>query len=89
MAKYKFTELRESRALPGGKLDSKEKTEYENWLEKKTKENDKKREGDSFKTYGYMKSDCGENGYHDDEGEPIKLEDYPKIFQEIYDKSNN
>lgn|SRR5574344_84100 len=75
---------KESRALPGGMLNSKEKTEYEDWIESKNKAVDKAKESDNFKSYGVLDKDCGSNGYHDDEGNEIKLSDYSKIFSDIY-----
>lgn len=65
--------MRESRALPGGNLDSKEKTEYENWLEKLHKNLDKnKSKEDENWAPKLFNSDCADNGYHDWDGNPLK-----------------
>lgn len=57
-----------SRALPGGMLNSKEKTEYEDWLEKLHKEIDSiKPEKDSC-SMPLMDSECGANGCHNYDG---------------------
>lgn len=65
--------MRESRALPGGNLDSKEKTEYENWLEKlhKNIDKNKSKEDDNWAPK-LFNTDCADNGYHDWNGNPLK-----------------
>ena len=60
--------LEESRALPGGMLNSKEKTEYENWLEKLHKELDNVSESKDTCTMPLLGKDAGANGCHNYDG---------------------
>ena len=57
-----------SRALPGGMLNSKEKTEYENWLESLHKDIDKIKSEKDTCSMPLMDSECGANGCHNYDG---------------------
>lgn len=57
-----------SRALPGGMLNSKEKTEYEDWLEKLHKEIDAIKPEKDTCSMPLMDSECGANGCHNYDG---------------------
>lgn len=62
--------VRESRALPGGMLDSKEKTDYENDLLKHQEAQDKakdKKDDENLNAFLFDK-ECGENGNHEKDG---------------------
>lgn len=74
-----------SRALPGGMLNSKEKTEYENWLEKLHKKIDEvKPEKDSC-SMPLMDKECGENGCHNYDGSLMTNKNRIKgIFKDTY-----
>ena len=62
--------FKESRALPGGMLHSKEKTEYEDWLEKLHKELDNAKKDNHKDTCSMplMDSEAGANGCHNYDG---------------------
>jgi hypothetical protein len=57
-----------SRALPGGMLNSKERTEYEDWLEKLHKEIDAIKPEKDTCSMPLMDSECGANGCHNYDG---------------------
>lgn len=57
-----------SRALPGGMLNSKERTEYEDWLEKLHKEIDAIKPEKDTCSMPLMGSECGANGCHNYDG---------------------
>ena len=57
-----------SRALPGGMLNSKEKTEYEDWLEKLHKKIDSIKPEKDTCSMPLMDSECGANGCHNYDG---------------------
>ena len=57
-----------SRALPGGMLNSKERTEYEDWLEKLHKEIDAIKPEKDACSMPLMDSECGANGCHNYDG---------------------
>lgn len=61
----KFTE---SRALPGGMLNSKEKTEYEDWLEKLHKDIDSIKPDKDTCSMPLMDAECGAPGCHNYDG---------------------
>ena len=60
-----------SRALPGGMLNSKEKTEYEDWLEKLHKEIDSTKTKIDSCPMPLMDNECGKNGCHNYDGSII------------------
>ena len=60
-----------SRALPGGMLNSKEKTEYEDWLEKLHKKIDSIKPEKDTCSMPLMDSECGANGCHNYDGSLI------------------
>lgn len=71
----------ESRALPGGNLDSKEKTEYEDYLEKKERELDKRKVKNG--NQALLDYDGTSNGYHGWDGTEFKkASDYAKKYNE-------
>lgn len=62
--------VRESRALPGGMLDSKEKTDYENDLAKHQEAQDAakdKKDDENLNAFLFDK-ECGQNGNHEKDG---------------------
>lgn len=79
------TKLKESRALPGGNLDSKEVTDYEKWLEKiHTKQDKAKVKEDENWAPKLFNKECSENGYHDWEGN--KLSSVKEFVKQFYKK---
>lgn len=65
--------LLESKALPGGNLDSGEVTDYEKWLEQLHNKQDKAKEKeDPNWAPRLFDKECSENGYHDWEGKKLK-----------------
>lgn len=79
------TKLKESRALPGGNLDSKEVTDYEKWLEKiHTKQDKAKAKEDPNWAPKLFDKECSENGYHDWEGN--KLSSVKEFVKQFYKK---
>lgn len=81
----KNAKLKESRALPGGNLDSKEVTDYEKWLEKIHNKQDKaKTKEDPNWAPKLFNKECSENGYHDWEGN--KLSSVKEFVKQFYKK---
>ena len=79
----KNAKLKESRALPGGNLDSKEVTDYEKWLEKiHTKQDKAKVKEDENWAPKLFDKECSENGYHDWEGN--KLSSVKEFVKQFY-----
>lgn len=80
--------LNESRALPGGMLNSKEHTEYEDWLEQLHKKIDKNKTEKDSCPMPLFDSEGSSNGCHNDDGSLIedkkKKEKKLKIFESIY-----
>lgn len=74
--------LKESKALPGGNLDSKETTDYEKWLEKiHTKQDKAKVNEDEKWAPKLFDKECSENGYHDWEGKKLNsVKDFVKQY---------
>lgn len=65
--------IRESRALPGGMLNSEEKTAYEDFLRERHLKQDKVKAKEFGKNkLGLYDDDCGENGWHNWDGTKIK-----------------
>lgn len=82
---HKNAKLKESRALPGGNLDSKEVTDYEKWLEKiHTKQDKAKVKEDENWAPKLFDKECSENGYHDWEGN--KLSSVKEFVKQFYNK---
>lgn len=64
-----FEKVYESRALPGGMLNSKEKTDYENNLIERQKKFDKSKSSVEVEgNLAMFNSDAGANGIHDYDG---------------------
>lgn len=61
---YAKDSMNESRALPGGMLNSGQKTDYENGLEKRADAFDKAKSGDYEGYPTWFDKICGENGNH-------------------------
>lgn len=80
------TIFNESRALPGGMLNSKEHTEYEDWHENLLKEIDKKKQEKDSCPMVLFDSEAGANGYHNNDGTLIekKEDEKEKIFKTCY-----
>lgn len=65
--------IRESRALPGGMLNSEEKTAYEDFLRERHLKQDKVKAKEFGKNkLGLYDDDCGENGWHNWDGTKIE-----------------
>ncbi len=65
--------MRESRALPGGMLNSEEKTAYEDFLRERHLKQDKVKAKEFGKNkLGLYDDDCGENGWHNWDGTKIE-----------------
>lgn len=84
-------EIKESRALPGGMLNSKEHTEYEDWLEKLHKDIDKSKENSTKDScpMPLMNAEAGANGCHNYDGTLMTSDDKNVgIFEVVYYESN-
>ncbi len=65
--------IRESRALPGGMINSEEKTAYEDWLRERHLKQDKVKAKEFGKNkLGLYDDECGENGWHNWDGTKIE-----------------
>lgn len=65
--------LNESRALPGGMLNSEEHTAYEDWLRDRHQKQDKVKAKEYGKNkLGLYDDECGENGWHNWDGTKIE-----------------
>ena len=65
--------MRESRALPGGMLNSEEKTAYEDFLRERHLKQDKVKNKEYGKNkLGLYDDECGENGWHNWDGTKIE-----------------
>ena len=79
-----------SRALPGGMLNSKEKTEYEDWLEDLHKDIDKNKSEKDCCPMPLMDSECGANGCHNYDGSLMTDENKVHgIFESVYSETES
>lgn len=75
--------IRESRALPGGMLNSEEKTAYEDFLRERHLKQDKVKAKEFGKNkLGLYDDECGENGWHNWDGTKIERKLNGKTIKE-------